>query len=174
MPLLPIDRGGADYASAAAILTLDDRPCMDVRVPGWRDAQGEPIIVRIRALGLEDRQWINTVSGIGERRNEMTFILATIHRGIAAPALNWQQAQLLKARNEQTLEMLADTIWELSGLDQRAVDLFVEELAGASLGNGPETGALEPAIDGASELAFPPVGEVQSAGGDPGQAAQPE
>lgn len=158
MPLLPTDRGGADYASAADILTLDDRPSMDVRVPGWNHADGKPIIVRIRALSLADRQWINTTAGIGTARDESKFILATIHRGIVEPALTWPQTQLLRDHNEQTLEMLADTIWELSGLDQRAVDLFVEELAGARLADGPAAGAVEPALDGAPELAVAPVG----------------
>lgn len=157
MPLLPINRGGADYSSAATILTLNDLPEIDVRVPGWRDANDQPIVVRLRALSLTDRQWINVTAGIGDRRDDRMFILATIHRGMVTPALTWPQAQLLGDRNEQTLELLADTIWELSGLDQNAINLFVEELAGARLADGHPQAAVEPVVNGAPELALPPV-----------------
>jgi hypothetical protein len=144
MALLPAHRGDSPYATAAELLTQDDRPIMDVRVPGWRTASGEPVFVRMRALSLSDRQWINITAGTGEKRNERLFIVATLHRGIVDPPLNWEQAQLMSERNERIVDVICDSIWELSGLDQTAINNLVAELAGASL---PDGHAAEPLAD---------------------------
>ena len=144
MALLPAHRGDSSYATAAEILTQDDRPEMDVRIPGWRTVAGESVYLRIRALSLTDRQWINITAGIGHGRNDALFIVATLHRGIVSPSLTWEQAQLLAQRNERIVEVICDSIWELSGLDQKAIDNLVSELAGARLPDGP---AAEPMAD---------------------------
>lgn len=150
---LPTPRAGADYATAAELLVQDDRPTMDVKIPDWKRADGSPIYVQIRALSLDDRQWINQVAGVGEQRNHMLFVLATIQRGVVRPQLEWAQAMLLKDRNERILDILCDTIWELSGLDQAKIDALVEQLAGARLPAGPESAPVGGAGDGAPALA---------------------
>lgn len=156
MSLLPVNRNEAPYASAAELLTQDDRPTMDIRVPGWERPNGEPVFVRIRALSLSDRNWINQTSGIGEKRSELLFVLASLQRGIVAPPLNWQQAQLLADRNERILEILCDTIWELAAFDQTAINNLVSELAGVAPVEGPEAPALGAASDGTSSVDVAP------------------
>lgn len=99
------------YVTAKDLLAEDDHIEMDVNVSGWSHS------LRIRSLTVPQRNRINAVAGLGEKRDWTLFYAHTIAEGVVRPKLNPAQArELVEHHNGEPVEELCEAIWGLGSL----------------------------------------------------------
>lgn len=132
MPLTPTTlAAGEAYATVDDILTCSDLAEATIRIPGWKKG-GRPLVIRVRAPSLEQRELIEREStrkdGTPDKTKE---IVATIRECCLVPKLTIAQAEQLRQKNGAVAEQIASFCWSLGQLDQDVIDGIVQALAGA-------------------------------------------
>lgn len=119
------------FASAADLLTLDDRPQVALSIPRWH-ANGQPLRLLVRALSLDQQEVIQRTA---RRKDKLTgqvtsdrvlFVAETLRLAFIQPQLDSAQAMALAAKNPTILEAIVDFIWGALGhLDFTAIAALV-------------------------------------------------
>lgn len=139
MPLSPTKlEPGEAYASVEDILLASDLPEMIVRVPRWK-RNGASLALRVKALSLVQKEAVLRES----RRPDGTidtivYTEATIREGVMIPRFDANTAERLRLKNPTDLDLIVQTIWTLSALDQDIIDAVVTEQTGAAPPEPPE------------------------------------
>lgn len=133
------------YPTAEDVLTHDDRRTFNVRVPWWRQADGTPMTLAIRALSLDDQcATLWTARLVAEQRAKkarvqwdgkadlQTFYLQILLRGIVMPRFSDEHLPRLAKKLGEAVKDLADYIWWLSTVSPTRVDELVAAAAGLS------------------------------------------
>lgn len=118
-----------DYATLDDLYEVSDLTEMDIRVPAWRNR-----LLRLRALSLDDREFVNRYAGVDTATYDgRKFIVATLHKGIVRPAMTIDQAERLTAKSASVIDQLINLIWRtLSSISQAEIAKAVDDILGTA------------------------------------------
>lgn len=139
MPLSPTTlAAGEAYASVEDILLANDLPEMIVRVPRWK-RNGASLALRVKALSLVQKEAVLRESRRPDGSiDTIVYTEATIREGCIMPRFDANTAERLRLKNPTDLDLIVQTIWTLSALDQDIIDAVVTEQTGAAPPEPPE------------------------------------
>lgn len=125
--LLPGER----YATVEDIRDVRDLASMPVEVPQWRRADGTPFKLLVRAPSFREAMAIEAAARTPEGTDDdAAFILETCLVVIAEPRFTRAQLEILRDKNPEALDAIAETAWRLCRLSAHAVEAEVRGLAG--------------------------------------------
>ncbi len=124
------------YATADDLLTIADLPERNVTIRRWHK-NGKPLIIRIRALDLDQQDRINHAattrnSKTGEWEQSVAALnAATLLEAVIVPKLTPDQAKAMRGHNPVIIQKLVDFIWGLAALDDATIEQYARALAPA-------------------------------------------
>lgn len=144
---------GEVYATVDQILACADIAEADVRVPWWRNAAGEPYLIRVRGLDFPTEQAIDRAATRKDgSQDSVMFVLGVLEHGIRSPSFDKGQISLIKRKNPYALRQLADFIQILNTLRPDEIAAWVSELADLDASEDAEPGADETTDDAEGDL----------------------
>lgn len=133
------------YASAEDLLTVGDLPERNITIRRWQKG-GAPLVIRIRALDLDQQDRINQESLIRNpktgawEQSTAAFCAASLRELCVSPKLTNEQAQAMRKRNPDIIRKIVDFGWFLGGLDDETIERAARAMANPEPSPSPDAG----------------------------------
>lgn len=122
---------GESYATVEDIRDVRDLATMPAEVPQWQRADGTPFKLLLRAPSFREAMAIEAAARTAEgEHDDAAFILETCLVVIVEPRFTRPQLDILREKNPEALDAIAETGWRLCRLSAHAVEAEVRGLAG--------------------------------------------
>ena len=145
---------GESYATVEDIRDVRDLATMPVEVPQWRHADGTPFKLLVRAPSFREAMAIEAAARTPEGTDDdAAFILETCLVVIVEPRFTRPQLDVLREKNPEALDAIAETGWRLCRLSAHAVEAEVRSLAGVAAAASPRRNRRRAAAAQADEPA---------------------